>query len=298
VNKALYIDTVQQCNKIIGNKTLHPLVSVIDLSKMDREEFHRFQVGFYCVVLKEYSCEHFAFGRKGCDYSDGTILFLSPGETIDLKQKHDVEISGGWLLAFHPDLLCGTCLGMHIEKYTFLKYNNDEALHISSREKKIFMRCLENINEELHRCIDKFSQELVTKSIDLLLNYCSRFYERQFIVRNEDNKQLVKTVDKIIVEYFVDDRFKSKGLPSAKYCAKQLNLSPAYFTDLLKQETGYKVSEYMQTKRMEIAKEWLSETDKSIPLIVTTLGFSSIEYFSRLFEKLTGLTPSEYKLAN
>lgn len=276
----------------------HPLVSVIDLSKINREEFYTFQVGFYCIVLKEYPCEHFAFGRKSCDYSDGTIVFLSPGETIDMQRNHDVEIYGGRMLVFHPELLIGTCLGIHIDEYTFMNYSNDEALHISMREKKIFMRCLENIEGELQRSIDKYSKVLVTKAIDLLLGYCARFYDRQFIVRSEENKRLIKKTDKVIHEYFLSNNVKSKGLPSAKYCAGLLDMSPAYFTELLKQETGHTVSEYMQSKRIEIAKKWLAEPDKSVATIATMLGFSSPEYFSKLFKRLTGVMPGEYRLAN
>lgn len=298
MGKIVNINTVQQCNKIAGEKTLHPLVSVIDLSKINREEFYTLQVGFYCIVLKEYTCQHFAFGRKECDYSDGTIVFLSPGKIINMERNHDVEISGGRMLAFHPDLLTGMCLGMHIEEYTFMNYSNDEALHISIREKKIFMRCLENINEELQRSIDKYSRVLVTKEIDLLLGYCARFYERQFIIRCEENKELIRRADKIINDYFLNNKVKSKGLPSAKYCAELLDMSSAYFTELLKQETGYTVSEYVQSKRMEIAKKWLTQSDKSIPVIATSLGYSSPEYFKQLFEKLIGVTPKDFRLPN
>jgi len=298
VRKILNIDTVIQCNKIVGETTLHPLVSVIDLSRINREEFYTLQVGFYCVVLKEYKCEHFAFGRKECDYSDGTIIFLLPGEKIDMERNHDVEVAGGWLLAFHPELLSGTFLGMCIDEYTFLNYNNDEALHISQREKKVFMRCLENVNEELHRCIDKYSRELVTKSIDLLLGYCSRFYERQLTVRNEVNKCLMKKMDKIINEYYKNGKGRSKHLPPIKYFADLLGSSPAYFSDLLKLETGHSGTEYIQAKRMKIAKKWLKEADKSVTNIADILGFSSTENFSQLFEKLTGVTPDKYRLPN
>jgi len=198
-------------------------------------------------------------------------------------------------LAFHPELLKGTCLGMRIDEYTFLNYNNNEALHISQREKKIFMRCLENVNEELHRCIDRHSRELVTKSIDLLLVYCSRFYERQFIVRNEVNKCLMKKTDKFINEYYLNGKGKSKDLSPTKYFADLLGMSPAYFTDLLKHETGHTVTEYIQAKRMEIAKKWLRETDKTVANIATTLSFSSLEYFCRLLKKVIGYTPDEYR---
>lgn len=298
MKKILNISTIHQCNHLVGVKTLHPLVSIIDLSQIDEKEFDTLRVGFYCVILKEYTCEYFVFGRKECDYSDGTIVFLNPGETINMEKNQEGQIAGDWMLAFHPELLKGTCLGMYINEYTFLNYSNDEALHISQREKKIFMRCLENIDEELRRSIDKHSQVLVTKSIDLLLNYCTRFYERQFIIRNEENKNILKKTDRIVNDYFTKNQIRTKGLPSAKYCAGLLNLSPDYFTDLLKQETGHTVDEFVQSKRIDIAKRWISESDKSIAQIACALGYSSSEYFSRLFEKITGYKPEVYRLVN
>lgn len=190
--KTLNISTIHQCNHLFGVKTLHPLVSIIELPLIDEKEFDTLRVGFYSVILKEYTYEHFVFVRKECDYSDGTIVFLTPSETINIQKNQEEQIAEGWMLAFHPELLKGTCLGMYINEYTFLNYSNDEALHISQREKKIFMRYLENIDEELHRSMDKHSHVLVTKSIDSLLNYCTRFYERQFIIRNEENKNILK----------------------------------------------------------------------------------------------------------
>lgn len=282
------INTVCQCNTMAGGKTLHPLVSVIDLSQMGRDDLDNMQVDFYCIVLKEYSCKHYAFGHKECDYSDGTIVFLSPGETLNMQRNHEVETAGGWMLAFHPTLVRGTFLGIHLDEYSFMNYSNDEALHISMREKKVFMRCLENISEELHRPIDRYSRELVTRSIDLLLGYCTRFYSRQFITRSEENKLLIKKTERIVYDYYLHPKTKTRGLPSAKYCAGLLHLSPAYFTELLRQETGHTVNEYMQCRRIEIAKRWLAENDKPVAEIASLLGFSSTKYFIRLLERLTG----------
>ena len=298
MKKTLNINTIHQCNHLVGVKTLHPLVSIIDLSKIDKKEFDTLQVDFYCVALREYTCEQFSFGRKRCDYSDGTIIFLSPGGAIDMWKNKEVQIPKGWMLAFNVEFIQGTYLGMHIDEYTFFSYSNDEALHISQREKKIFIQCLEIINEELHRCIDKNTQVLVTKSIDLLLTYCTRFYERQFIIRDEENKNIIKKASRIVYDYFVNNKAKNKGLPSAKYCSDRLKLSPNYFTDLLKQETGYTVREFIQNRRIEIAKQWIIESDKSISEIACVLGYSSTEYFNRLFEKLTGHKPQEYRLVN
>lgn len=296
MGKILDVNTVYQCNQVSGAKSLHPLVRVINLSEARCQLCDDLKVGFYTVALKEYKCEHYPYGRKACDYSDGTVVFLSPGESLDVEKNRSMLNCEGWMLAFHPELIRTTSLGMNMEAYTFFSYHKEESLHISEREKKIFMRCVEHIGEELHRSIDRYSGMLVTKSIELLLDYCTRFYERQFIVRCEESKFLVRKTERIINQYFTNSKAARKELPTGKYFAEQLGVSTAYFADLLKHETGQTINEYVEAKRMEIAKRWLVETDKTVLEIANTLSFSSPEYFSCLFRKLTGLTPSEYRM--
>lgn len=298
IRKALDIHTVNQCNKLWGEKTFHPLVSVIDLSGTNNEQSGLFKVGFYTIIMKEYQYGYSASGHLDCDYSDGSVIFLAPGEFFEMNNNHTISGSGDRMLAFHPELIRNTCLGMHIRDYTFFSYKREENLHVSQREKTILVRCLENINGELQRPVDKHSRILVAKSIELLLDYCTRFYDRQFITRCEKNKELIRKTGQIINDYFANNTIKAKGLPSAGYCAGLLNLSTAYFTDLLKWETGQTMHEYVQSKRIEIAKKWLKETDKTISRIACSLGFSSPEYFIRFFKKITGCTPGDYKSPN
>ena len=295
MRKALYVNTVCQCNKIYGEKTFHPLVSIIDLSTAGSEHSKLLKVGFYTIIFKEYGYGHSTFGHKDCDYSDGSVIFLAPGELLEMENSNIISASGDWMLVFHPELIHNTSLDMHIRDYTFFNYNNKETLHISQREKAILIRCLENINEELQRPIDKYSRTLIAKSIELLLDYCTRFYDRQFITRNEENKNLMKKTERIINDYFTNNIIKTKGLPSMKYCAELLGLSIAYFADLLKWETGQTMLEYVESKRIEIAKKWLLKTNKTIPQVACGLGFSSPEYFNQLFERATGSTPGDYK---
>ena len=294
-SKTIKIGTVHQCNCYMGSKTLHPLVSVIDLSDSNLTQ-QNIKLGFYAVLLRECRCGDFLYGRQYYDYSDGTLLFLTPGETIAidnclLPQK-------GRILAFHPDLIGCTSLGQNIQDYSFFSYHKNEALHISAREKQKVLECFDNIREELQHAIDCHSKTLITKYIELLLDYCIRFNERQFITRCEANKKLLTKFEKILNEYFEADRVKRNGLPSAEYCADLLQLSPSYFMDLLKYETGKNIKEHIQFKRIEIARQRLQTTHKTVNQIADELGYSSVQYFTRLFTKIAGCSPNEYRHPN
>lgn len=297
-DKVLKIGTVHQCNCCLGSKTLHPLVSVIDLSKADLSSHTDIKFDFYTILLSECKCEAYVYGHQYYDFSDGTLICLNPGKSISIKESHKRLPSKGWILAFHPDLICGTPLGLNMRKYTFFSYQPEEALHISLREKQIILEFMDKINQELERCIDRHSREIVSKYIELLLDYCVRFYERQFITRNEANKMSIKQFDKMIDNHFESKRVQAPEMLSNEYCANLLHLSPDYFNDLLKFETGKSIEEYIQFKRFEIAKDWLINTDKTLNQITQELGFQSPQYFSRLFKKITGCSPNDFRIPN
>ncbi len=290
------INTVSPCNDILGEKVLHPLISVIDFSQTEIGKGETFKTGFYHIVLKEYDCNQFRFGRKNCDYSDATVLFFSPNDIIDKKEID--EVPHGRMLFFHPALISDYNLGVNIDNYPFFSYNENESLHLSQREKNVFIDCLNHIEEELQHTEDQFSDKLIGKSVELLLDYCKRFYDRQFILRNEENIRLIKKLEKDVDNYYTDSRIDKKEMPLISDFANLLNLSPAYLSDLLKHESGHRWHEYIQSKRIMIAKSWLRQSDKSIKEIAADLGYPSTEYFSRLFKKLTGLSPSEYRFPN
>lgn len=290
------LGTVHQCNCYLGEKTLHPLVSVIDLSNAHQVQ-QSIKFEFYTVLLRECQCDEFLYGRQYYDYSCGTLLFLTPGQALS-NGKDNVLPSKGWMLAFHPDLISCTSLEQNIANYTFFRYTPNEALHISAREKQKVIECFENIRQELQHAIDCHSKTIITKYIELLLDYCIRFNERQFITRCEANKKLLSRFEKILDEYFETNQMKSAGLPSADYFADLLHLSPTYFKDLLRYETGKTVQEHVQFKRFEIAQKLLQTTDKSISQIANELGFSSAQYFTRLFTKIAGCPPNEYRHPN
>ena len=297
-DKVLKIGTVHQCNCCLGSKTLHPLVSVIDLSKADLSPHTDIKFDFYTILLSECKCEAYVYGHQYYDFSDGTLICLAPGESISMKEKNKRFPSKGWILAFHPDLICGTPLGLNIDNYTFFSYLPEEALHISLREKQIILEFMDKINQELERCIDRHSKKIVSKYIELLLDYCIRFYERQFITRNQANKDIVVKFEQLLDEYFQNQVAMTEGLPSVKYFADKACLSPNYFGDLIKKETGKTAQEYIQCRIIELAKERILEGVQTVSQVAYELGFQYPQHFSRLFKKHVGCTPNEYKQKN
>lgn len=294
--KIIEIETVHQCNSCMGCKTFHPLASVIDLSKADWKQ-HTVRFEFYTVLLMEGEVEDFLYGRKYYDYSNASVVFLMPGESIQID-KSKLLFRKGWLLAFHPDLFHPTSLGENLQSYTFFRYGLNEALHLSLREKTKAVACLTNIEEELQHAIDCHSKTLISRSIELFLDYCSRYYERQFITRGEANKEIVNKTDSLLDHSIRSGRLKNSLPPSEAYCASVFHLSPAYFNDLLKFETGKTLPEYFQFKRLEIAKEMLLDATNTPHHVAKELGFANLQCFNRLFKKVTGIAPNEYRMAH
>jgi len=204
----------------------------------------------------------------------------------------------GWALLFHPDLIRGTSLGRNIKQYTFFSYEANEALHISERERHIIIDCLNKIDHELNQSIDKHSKTLITNNIELLLNYCLRFYDRQFITRSTVNKDILVKFERLLDNYFHSEITQTHALPTVKYCAGRLHLSANYFGDLIKKETGRSAQEYIQLKLIDITKERIFDTSKSISEIAYGLGFKHPQHFSRMFKNETGYAPNEYRSLN
>ncbi len=289
---------ISEYNTMRGVETLHPLVSVYDLSEMKLIPPVRANFGFYCVFLKEAICGDMKYGCNYYDYQEGTLVFIGPGQVVGIGNAPGSSRPKGWALLFHPDLIRGTSLGHNIKEYTFFSYETNEALHLSERERQLILDCLGKIDHELHQSIDKHSKRLIANNIELLLNYCMRFYDRQFITRSQVNKDILVRFENLLDNYLKSEITKTSGLPTVKYCADQLHLSPNYFGDLIKKETGKSAQEQIQLKLIEIAKERVFDTSKSISEIAYELGFKHPQHFSRMFKKSTGYTPNEYKLMN
>lgn len=203
----------------------------------------------------------------------------------------------GYLLAFHPDLLFRTSLKNHIKNYTFFHYRKEEALHLSRRETEKVTCCLSNIEDELHHPIDIHSSIILSRHIELLLDYCTRYYERQFITRENKNKALLENMERLFVEYIASGRLQGGKLPTPGYMAGELDLSVAYFNDLLKFETGKTLEEYLQLKRLDIARHMLLQDGHTPAAVARKLGYPNVQCFSVLFKKITGVAPSGYRLS-
>ena len=297
-NEFLNIETITEYDDMLGVETLHPQVSVIDLSKARPMRHLRHTFSFYVVFLKdEKGCE-LTYGRQRYDYQKGSVLCIAPGQVVGIEDTGEEFQPQGWALCFHPDLIRGTNLGHSIKEYSFFSYEINEALHLSERERKVFIDCLEKIQGELEYSIDRLSKRLISNNIELLLNYCLRFYERQFVTRQEANHDVLIRFETLLNEYFTGDNAMQKGLPTVKYCARELCLSPNYFGDLIKKETGKTVLEYIQHKIIDIAKEQLLIPTNSVSQVSYMLGFQYPQHFTRVFKKNTGITPNEYRGKN
>ena len=296
MDKILNLDSVDLYNKLYGLETLNPLVSVIDLNKSTSSvDLIRFNYGIYALYLKlEKACD-IKYGRQTYDYQEGTIVCFAPGQTAETNPTTDkVQVNAHGIL-FHPDLLRGTSLGKNIKKYTFFSYEVNEALHLSEEERSIVMDCLKIIRMELEHGVDKHSKTLLVNHIELLLNYCMRFYERQFITRGKTNRDVLTRFENLLDEYFESTLAEQDGLPTVKYFADKLCLSSNYFGDMFKKETGKSPQEYIQEKVIELAKERISGTADTVSQIAYSLGFQYPQHFCRLFKKRVGYTPSEYR---
>lgn len=296
MDKILNLDSVDLYNKLYGLETLNPLVSVIDLNKATSSvDLIRFNYGIYALYLKlEKACD-IKYGRQTYDYQEGTIVCFAPGQTAETNPTTDkVQVNAHGIL-FHPDLLRGMSLGKNIKKYTFFSYEVNEALHLSEEERSIVMDCLKIIRMELEHGVDKHSKTLLVNHIELLLNYCMRFYERQFITRGKTNRDVLTRFENLLDEYFESTLAEQDGLPTVKYFADKLCLSSNYFGDMFKKETGKSPQEYIQEKVIELAKERISGTADTVSQIAYSLGFQYPQHFCRLFKKRVGYTPSEYR---
>ena len=289
------IASVAQYNKIRGIETLHPLVTIIDLSKAKLMPAKTYNFGLYTVFLKELHCGELKYGRSHYDYQEGTLVFIAPGQVLGVPPKAKNFEPKGWALLFHPDLIKGTPLGKHIHEYSFFSYDINEALHLSDEERQIVLDCFSKIEYELEHAIDKHSKTLIASNIELFLNYCTRFYDRQFITRDNAHKGILERFEALLNNYFQSDKPQTEGLPSVAWCAREFNLSANYFGDLVKKESGKSAQEYIQLKVIDTAKEKIFDTNKSVSEIAYELGFRYPQHFSRLFKQQVGVSPLEYR---
>lgn len=281
-----------------GGKPKHPLVTVVDLSKISiRENSAKIKLvhSFYGIILKTKAVGKLKYGRSVIDFEEGCLHGMAPGQILELGGKTEVGEMEGWALYFHPDFLHGHQLASTINNYDFFNYEANEALHLSEKEKSILNDIVKKIKEEYGGNIDEYSQSVILANIDLLLSYIKRYYNRQFITRKSINVNVLSQFEKLVKEYFMDEQVERIGLPTVQYFSEKLHLSPSYLSDLLKKETGKNAQEHIHFQLINRAKYYLLNSNKAISEIAYQLGFEHPPYFSRLFKKKMGVTPTQFR---
>ena len=292
----IHLDTIQQFNDYNGMETLHPLVGVIHVDNTEHIKECMMHYGFYAIYLKENKGCKLSYGRTEYDFDEMTVTSFAPGQVVTVEPNPEVPFAKYTGLAFHPDLLNRTSLGKQMSRYEFFDYTSNEALHLSAQEVEIFKGVLNMIEQELHHAIDKHTRELVVSHIELLLNYCLRFYDRQFITREEINHSVVKKFLSLLDEYIVA-KAEREGLPTVAYFADKCCLSTGYFGTLVKTETGRTAKDLINDRIMGKAKELLASDTLSVTQISQRLGFEYPQHFVRFFKALTGMTPTQWRAA-
>lgn len=295
------IKTISEFHRIGGlSKPEHPLISVVDYQEI-RHSPENNQISwiqdFYTIGLKRNVCGKFRYGQQEYDFDEGLLSFIAPEQvfSIEVLDSEKIAQPSGWLLLIHPDFLWNTSLAKTIKQYEFFGYAVRESLFLSEKEEAIIIGVIQNIRQEYHNNIDKFSQGIIISQIELLLNYADRFYNRQFITRKITNHKTLDRLEKLLTDYFNGDHQVEKGLPTVQDISDKLNMSPNYLSSLLKTLTGQSTQQHIHNKLIEKAKEKLSTTELSVSEIAYALGFEHPQSFSKLFKTKTNLSPLAFR---
>ena len=292
----IFINTIQDFNDYQGVETLHPLVSVVHVENTEHIKECVMHYGIYAIYLKENKGCKLSYGRTPYDFDEMTVTSFAPGQVVKVEPNPDVPFAKFTALVFHPDILNRTALGRQISRYEFFGYSSTEALHLSAQEVEVFRGVLAMIEQELHRAIDKHTRELIVSNIELLLNYCLRFYDRQFITREEINHSVVKKFIELLDDY-ISTKALHDGLPTVAYFADKCCLSNGYFGNLVRVETGRTAKDIISDHLLAHAKQLLNDEALTVTMISQHLGFEYPQHFVRFFKSHTGKTPSAYRNA-
>ena len=300
-NKKLYrIKTISELHQFRNlPKPEHPLISIIDfdsINNLPENNSISWVLDFYSIALKRTSNTKIKYGQQDYDFDEGVLFFMAPNQVFSIEVDKDViPKHSGWLLLIHPDFLWNTPLAKNIKKYAYFDYAVNEALFLSDKEEAIIYNIIQNIRQEYHSNIDRFSQDVIIAQLDLLFTYAERFYERQFITRKIASHQVLDRLEKILSGYFDSNDLAIKGLPTVQYISETLNISPGYLSSLLKVLTGQSTQQHIHNKLIEKAKEKLSTTRLSVSEIAYELGFEHPQSFSKLFKTKTNISPLEFR---
>lgn len=292
------IHSVSQLHQALGlPKPGHPLVSVINLDEIRCYPDQRLQsvvYHFYSICIKKDFKGKLKYGQHYYDFDEGVMTFFSPGQVIATDVADDAAVAGRWLIV-HPDFIRNYPLAAKIKDYGFFSYAVSEALHLSEKEETMILSLMQGIDQEYRFAIDTYSQDVIISHIELLLNYANRFYNRQFIIRNNASSDLLVRLEAILSAYFDGEQVRTAGLPSVQYISEQLNVSPNYLSDMLRTLTGQSTKQHIHNKLIEKAKEILTTTTLSVGEIAYRLGFEYPQSFSKLFKNKTHVSPLDYR---
>jgi len=299
MGEIIQLDSIKTYNELYGLPTVHPLVTVVDLRKARHMVNHaKMHYGVYALFIKHGIGCTLRYGRQNYDYQEGTVVSFAPGQLVQVDYETEELRKDVCGLIFHPDLIFGTSLAEKMSKYTFFSYAQSEALHMSEKEQIILVDLLQHIQEEMEYPIDKHSRDLLCAYIELFLDYCLRFYDRQFLTRCKVNSDILQRFEHLLHNYFESGKAIRLGLPSVAYFADKICLSANYFGDLIKKETGRTAQEHIQLKLLDEAKKQLLGSTLSINQIAERLGYQDTQHFIRMFKKRTGRTPLKFRVEN
>lgn len=292
--------TITEYHRAAGlPKPAHPLISVVHMADMNRpliEGPYNIIYDFYSIAMKRMPGVKFKYGQQASDFDEGVLFFMAPGQVFGIElEKGTVHRPEGWMILVHPDFLWNTPLAKTIKQYEFFSYSVFEALFLADKEETMLTTITQNIEQEYHANIDRFSQSVIIAQLELLLTYAERFYQRQFITRKIASHELLTRLEDLLSAYFASGALVQKGLPSVTYIAESLHISPGYLSGLLKSLTGQSTQQHLHDKLIELAKEKLSTTNLSVSEIAYELGFEHLQSFSKLFKTKTSLSPLEFR---
>lgn len=290
-------DCIEKYIRYFGFETQHPLVGIVHFDETVHQPTHWMRFGFYALFLKKTMGCKINYGKTNYDFDDETVVSFAPGQTVGIHRLEDGPAPEAIGLLFHPDFLNRTSLAQKMNQYSFFSYASNEALHLSAEERIILQDYMDKIRRELQHPIDRFSKSLIISNIEVMLNYCMRFYERQFVTREELNNDVLARFETLLDNYLQSGKGVTEGIPTVKHFADKICLSPNYFGDLVKSETGKTAQEFIQLKMINHAKSALLDPEVSTKEVAGLLGFQYPQHFIRFFKKQTGQTPKEYRLA-
>lgn len=300
-NPLFHFHTITEYHRAAGlPKPAHPLISLVHMDDLNRplaDSSFSVVYDFYTISMKRVKDTKFKYGQQSHDFDEGVLFFMSPGQVfgVEINKGSIRHRPEGWMILIHPDFLWNTPLAKTIKQYEFFGYSVFEALYLSDKEESMLTTIAQNIEQECHANIDRFSQSVIIAQLELLLTYSERFYQRQFITRKITGHEILIKLEDLLSTYFNNGDLARKGLPSVTYIAQNLNISPGYLSGLLKSLTGQNTQQHLHNKLIDLAKEKLSTTNLSVSEIAYELGFEHLQSFSKLFKTKTSLSPMEFR---